>query len=135
MMTTNEIRPQASGPGPTVLIVDDEASIRTLLKKIVLDLAPTARVEEAADGESALRLAQTLHPDLVLLDIVLPGSETSGVLVCQELCRRHAQVLIVSGNASGSILDACLAVGAAAVLRKPFTLESAREKISACLGI
>jgi CheY-like chemotaxis protein len=132
-MTTAETSSQAAPAGPVVLIVDDEAATRTLLRKIIAGVAPSAQILESADGEKALRLAQTSTPDLVLLDIVLPGSETSGVLVCQQLCKQHTKVMIVSGNAAGSILDACLAAGATAILRKPFTIEDAQAKIRSCL--
>ena len=120
--------------GPVVLIVDDEAATRTLLKKTVQGLYPSAQLHEASDGETALRVARTAHPALVLLDIVLAGSETSGVLVCQELTKARIPVLIVSGNAAGPVLDACLSLGAADILRKPFTLEDAQAKIRYCLG-
>jgi CheY-like chemotaxis protein len=123
-----------SRPGPAVLIVDDEAATRALLKKIVQGLYPSAQLHEASDGETALRIARAAHPDLVLLDIVLPGSDTSGVLVCQELTRAQIPVLIVSGNATGQVLQTCLSLGAADILRKPFTIEDAQAKIKTCLG-
>ena len=121
-------------PTATVLIVDEEAPARTLLRKTIETLPVSCRVFEAADGDTALRLARQLSPDLVLLDIVLPGSSTSGVLVCQELCKTHTKVLIVSGNATGSIAQACLSMGAADILRKPFSVKDARAKIESCLA-
>ena len=135
MSATDAKAQQGSGrPAPAVLIVDDEAATRTLLRKTVQGLYPSARINEASNGETALSIARTARPDLVLLDIVLPGSETSGVLVCQELTKTRIPVLIVSGNAGGPILDACLSLGAADILRKPFTIEDAQAKIKACLG-
>jgi two-component system OmpR family response regulator len=125
---------ESSRPGPVVLIVDDEATARTLLRKVVQTAYPTAQINEAADGETALRLARTARPDLVLLDIVLPGSDTSGVLLCQELTKAMIPVLIVSGNATGPIAQACLSLGAADILRKPFTIEDAQAKIKSCMG-
>jgi CheY-like chemotaxis protein len=127
--------PQSEAAGRTVLIVDDEPSTRAALRTMVEGLPAPCRVLEAADGATALRLANSLSPDLVLLDIVLPGSETSGVLVCQELCKSHTKVLIVSANASGSIAQACLAMGAADILHKPFSVEDARALIASCLGL
>ncbi|MFB3879713.1 MAG: two-component system response regulator [Armatimonadota bacterium] len=135
-MSATGVPPSGSGPAPApaVLIVDDEAATRALLRKTVQDLYPSARINEASNGEAALRLARASRPDLVLLDIVLPGSDTSGVLVCQELTKAMIPVLIVSGNASGPVLDACLSLGAADILRKPFTLEAAQAKIKGCIG-
>ncbi len=123
-----------TGPAPVVLIVDDEAATRILLKRTVLAVCASAQLHEASEAEAALRVADTVHPDLVLLDIVLPGSEMSGVLLCQELAKRQARVLIVSGNATGSIAQACLAMGAAGILRKPFAFEEAQAAIRGCLG-
>jgi len=135
-MTATGSQPSGPAPasGPSILIVDDEAAARTLLKKVVQTLYPLAQFHEASDGEIALRIARTARPDLVLLDIVLPGSDTSGVLVCRELTKARIPVLIVSGNASGPVLDACLSLGAADILRKPFTLEDAQARIGYCLG-
>ncbi len=126
---------EAAGSGPAVLIVDDEAATRRLLKQVVLAVCPSARVHEAADGTTALRFARTHHPALALLDIVLPGSETSGVLLCQELTKIHTPVLIVTAHATGSISQACLEMGAADVLSKPFTAEDAQARVRACLGL
>lgn len=120
--------------GARVLIVDDEAATRTLLRKTVQGLSTPCTVFEASDGDEALGIARREHPDLVLLDIVLPGSSSSGVIVCQELCRTHTKVLIVSGNATGPIADACLSMGAVAILRKPFSVEDARTMIASCLA-
>jgi CheY-like chemotaxis protein len=120
--------------GARVLIVDDEAATRTLLRKTVEGLSTQCTVFEAAEGEQALSIAQRERPDLVLLDIVLPGSSSSGVIVCQELCRMHMRVLIVSGNATGPIADACLSMGAVDILRKPFAVADARAMIASCLA-
>jgi len=130
--------PQGEGVGKTatatVLIVDDEAPARTLLRKTLEALPVSCRIFEAADGDTALRVARQSPPDLVLLDIVLPGSSTSGVLVCQELCKTHTKVVIVSGNATGSIAQACLSMGAVDILRKPYSVQDARALFESCLA-
>ena len=79
----NGKRRAAAGNGdrPTILIVDDEPAIRVLLDA-ALD-GEGYRLLEAADGPSALEAARTEHPDLVLLDIGLPG--LSGLEVCRRL--------------------------------------------------
>ncbi|MDH4180068.1 MAG: response regulator [Armatimonadota bacterium] len=128
--------PQGEGVGKTatVLIVDDEAPARTLLRKTLEALPVSCRIFEAADGDTALRVARQSPPDLVLLDIVLPGSSTSGVLVCQELCKTRTKVVIVSGNATGSIAQACLSMGAVDILRKPYSVQDARALFESCLA-
>jgi CheY-like chemotaxis protein len=119
----------------TILIVDDEPAVRTLLREIADGLSIACQVYEAADGQSALQIARSRQPDLVLLDIVLPGASTSGVLVCQELCKdSRTKVVIVSGNASKSILRTCLSMGAAGWVPKPFVPADLRSKLMTWLA-
>lgn len=128
--------PSAGGQtARTVLIVDDEAATRTLLRTTVEGLSVPCRIIEAMDGDSALEMVKQHSPDLVLLDIVLPGSSTSGVLLCQEMCRdSRRKVVIVSGNAAGPIANACLQMGALELIRKPFSVDAVREKLERWLA-
>ena len=131
-MTASDPLGQGTGneAGRNVLIVDDEAATRTLLRKTVQGLSTACRIFEAVDGDSALRIARQARPDLVLLDIVLPGSSVSGVLVCQELCKdSRTKVAIVSGNATDSVVQACLSMGAVELVRKPFSVGEMRTKL------
>lgn len=57
-----------------VLLVDDHAIVRAGLRKILEDEADIALVGEAADGEGALRMTEETHPDVVIMDITMPGS-------------------------------------------------------------
>jgi len=130
---------RTGGPASTkeanVLIVDDEAGTRMLLKAVVKELSVPCRVYEAVEADSALEIARTTRPDLVLLDIVLPGSTTSGVLVCQQLCRDpRTKVVIVSGKADRTIVETCLQLGAIAHVRKPFSVEGLRAQLDRWLA-
>jgi CheY-like chemotaxis protein len=128
-----EMRPDpgaSTGSELSVLIVDDEATARRLLHATVKGLAVPCRIAEAADGETALALARSSRPDLVLLDIVLPGSSVSGVMVCQELCRDlETRVVVVTGRASDAITQTCMALGAVECVRKPFSVTQMRETL------
>jgi CheY-like chemotaxis protein len=118
-----------------VLVVDDEAATRALLRATVEGLSMPCQVAEAADGDTAIELARRVRPDLVLLDIVLPGSAASGVLVCQELCKdSRTKVVIVSGQAQRSILDACFSAGAIQHVNKPFSVPELRDSIERWLA-
>ena len=66
---------------PTILVVDDEPAIRALVRAALSEHG--YRVLEAADGAQALRLALSERPDLVLLDVALPGM--SGLEVSRRL--------------------------------------------------
>ncbi len=118
------------GAERTVLIVDDEAATRRLLKSTVKRLSIPCRILEAVDGDQAVALAQQERPDLALVDIVLPGSSRSGVLVCQELCKSlETKVVIVSGQATDAIIRSCISLGALDYIRKPFTIDDIRGKL------
>ena len=65
-----------------ILIVDDHADIRRLIR-LTLEFAEY-EIREAQDGEIALRMAQEVAPDLVLLDVMMPGP-IDGLEVCRRL--------------------------------------------------
>ena len=91
-------------------------------------------VYEIADGDEAIQFARRNRPDLALVDIVLPGSEASGVMVCRELCRdSRTKVVVISGQASDAITQAALAAGATAYVRKPFSVDELRSKLEGWL--
>ena len=69
-------------PRPTVLIVDDHAGFRRRVRAVLEDEGYDV-VGEAPDGETAIRLATDLSPDVVLLDVVLPGVD--GFETCDRL--------------------------------------------------
>jgi len=118
-----------------VLIVDDDHATRLLLKATIEGLSIPCRILEAADGDTALELAGRTRPDLALIDIVLPGSSASGVLLCERLCRdSRTKVVVVSGQANESIVQAALSVGAVAYVRKPFSVDDMRVKLAAWLS-
>ena len=118
-----------------VLIVDDEPATRALLKATVEGLSVPCRISEVADGDMAIEIARESRPDLVLLDIVLPGSSASGVLVCRQLCRdQRTKVVIVSGRAGTSIIDACMNAGAVEHVSKPFSVPGMRAKLEQWLS-
>lgn len=105
-----------------ILIVDDHADIRKLIR-MTLEFE-AYEIHEAADGESALHAAQTLRPDLVLLDVMMPGG-IDGLEVCRrlraspELAGVHVMLLSARGQARDR--EAGLQAGADAYLIKPFS--------------
>lgn len=113
-----------------VLVVDDEESYRQALSS---GLAQEGfAVELAADGHEALRLFHRVHPDLVLLDVMLP--DQSGVELCQRM-RAAAPVPIIMVTARDSEVDIVvgLEVGAADYVAKPFRLRELVARMRAVL--
>jgi DNA-binding response OmpR family regulator len=116
--------------GKTVLVVDDEATLRETL---AWNLDQEGyRVVEAADGAEAMRLFRKEHPDLVLLDLMLP--EISGVEVCRRM-RAESDVPILMLTARDSEVDKVvgLEVGADDYVTKPFSLRELLARVRALL--
>jgi len=103
--------------GPTILVCDDEPSLRELVRAV---LGPGYRFAEAADGEAALALARDVVPDLVVLDLMLPVM--SGMVVLEELRRdaRLAQVPVVVMTAWSHAEASARTAGADRFVSKPF---------------
>src|SRR5512141_1981841 len=114
----------------TILVVDDEPTLReTLVDALEAD---GFRVVSAADGREALARFRADHPDLVLLDLMLP--ELSGVEVCRIL-RAESQVPIIMLTARDGEVDKVvgLELGADDYVTKPFSLRELTARIRAIL--
>lgn len=106
--------------GARVLVVDDSATIRAVLGKMLAQDGYEAF--KAADGESAIEMAQTQLPDLIFLDIVLPGM--SGFAVLRALRRdsrtRTTPIIMMSGNQQATEQFYVQRFGADGFIKKPF---------------
>jgi CheY-like chemotaxis protein len=104
-----------------VLIIEDEEDIR-LLTRVILEGAGH-RVTEAATGEAALVAMRQEVPDLVLLDIRLPGIDGWEVLEAfnAEPAWLKVPVVVMSAHSSGDALARAKAMGITSYLLKPFT--------------
>jgi twitching motility two-component system response regulator PilH len=103
-----------------VLVVDDSATIRAVLGKM---LAQNGHVVlKAADGESALEIARTERPDLVFLDIVMPGMSGFAVLraLRHDLLTRDIPIVMISGNLQATEQFYVQRFGADDFMKKPF---------------
>jgi DNA-binding NarL/FixJ family response regulator len=76
-----------------VLLVDDDVRFRETLRHLLAQRGEAEILGEAADGEEALRLAETLRPDVVLVDLAMP--RMNGLEVTRQLKARQPEVLIV----------------------------------------
>ena len=116
-----------------VLVVDDDASQRQLLGGFVQSLGLAVR--EATTGEEALESIELQMPDLVLLDVRLPG--ISGIDVLAETRRRHPalRVMLITAHADLRQAVAALKSGADDYLAKPVDLDELRSAILDALGL
>src|SRR5262245_41727882 len=102
----------------TVLIVDDNAQFRVLLREIVAEEPDLHVVGEAADGAEAMRLAQELRPDILLLDLNMPQGNGLEVLRWSKVERPESKVIIVTAHTEDAYRQAAEASGADAFLLK-----------------
>jgi AmiR/NasT family two-component response regulator len=101
-----------------VLIAEDEALIRLDLREMLVEEGYDV-VGEAGDGETALRLAEQLRPDLVILDIKMPIME--GLAAAEKIAAaRLAPVVILTAFSQRDLVERARAAGAMAYLVKPF---------------
>jgi two-component system response regulator RegX3 len=115
---------------PLVLVVDDEESYRQALASGLT--REGFAVEIAGDGHEALRLFHRVHPDLVLLDVMLP--DQSGIELCQQM-RALKPIPIIMVTARDSEVDVVLGLelGASDYVPKPFRLRELVARMRAVL--
>jgi two-component system chemotaxis response regulator CheY len=108
------------------MVVDDSRVVYAEMKKM-LEGSEIEIVGFCRSGEEALEKYEELHPDLVTLDIVMPGMD--GMETCEKLKARwpDAQVFMVSSMAYDDMIDRAAALGAKGFLFKPFTRETLLE--------
>ncbi|MDD4816452.1 MAG: response regulator [Victivallaceae bacterium] len=119
-----------------ILIVEDEPEIRELVK-ITLTGAGFHTFFEAADGETALRLAAERQIDLILLDLMLPGID--GLSVCRRLkenaSTRGIPVIMLTAKSEEADIVIGLELGAADYITKPFSCKVLAARVRAQLRL
>jgi DNA-binding response OmpR family regulator len=114
-----------------ILVIEDEAD---LVKGLKLNLADEGyEVDWAPDGREGLRRALEEAPDLVILDIMLPGM--NGLEVCRELRQKKANIPVIMLTAKGEEVDKIvgLEIGADDYMTKPFSVRELLARIKAHL--
>ncbi len=114
-----------------VLVIDDNPDMRASLKTLLVLLGYD--VETAVDGTQALLIHRARNVTKVITDIFMPGKEGMETIQAFTSEWPWVRIIAMSGGgevAKGSYLEAARHVGADAILRKPFTLESLREALA-----
>ena len=118
-----------------VLIVEDQADIRKLIR-MTLEFEPY-EIHEAANGTDGLRLATEVQPDLILLDVMMPGM--TGHEVCERLkasdATRHIPVIFVTALSDETDETRDFALGAVDYITKPFSNPVVRARIQTQLSL
>ena len=114
-----------------LLLIDDEARVRASLKMV---LEPLYDIAQAADGSEGIDLFRKEGPDLVLLDIVLPGTDGLAVLQMLRTERKSTPVIMLTGTKSVKTAVEAMKLGAADYLSKPFDVDELRIVIDRALN-
>jgi DNA-binding response OmpR family regulator len=114
----------------TILVVDDEEAIAEAVRARLQ--SEGFQVVVAGDGPEAIGLCEQVHPDLVVLDLMLPGMD--GLEVCRQIQRdRWVPVLMLTARTEEADKVAGFAVGADDYLTKPFSLRELVVRVRAIL--
>jgi excisionase family DNA binding protein len=118
-----------------ILIVDDEPSVVTFIEG-ALRLEGKYELAVATDGFDAGQQVATFEPDLIVLDIMLPGMD--GFEVCRRVktaeATQHVKVLAITGFATEENIEKILHIGADDYLAKPLKLQELLDKVGELLG-
>ena len=120
--------------GATILICDDEPSLRELMR-LSLETGAGYSFVEAGDGSEAIETLESARPDLILLDVMMPG--TNGIAVLEHLRAdpelSDIPVIVVSAFASPADRQRALEAGATRFVKKPFDPEALRSLVEELL--
>jgi two-component system chemotaxis response regulator CheY len=116
----------------TCLIVDDSAFARFHLRRLI-DSFENVLASEAANGNEAITEYRRLKPDIVLMDIIMPGLE--GVETVRRICESDpaARVIMISSISHREKVEEAFAAGAKYFIPKPVTTDDLRKAIEEVL--
>jgi excisionase family DNA binding protein len=114
-----------------ILVVDDEPVVLDLVRDVVKELNHKFEVEVAKDAFDAGRLVVAFRPQLIFLDLMMPGVD--GFEVCTRLKKdtatKDTEVIAITGYYTEANMDRILSAGAAACLKKPLDVIEVRQKV------
>jgi two-component system chemotaxis response regulator CheY len=115
-----------------ILVVDDSEYIRDLLTKVLLSAGHNV-IGEAANAEEAIQKYQTLHPEMVLLDIVLKQTDVAqtGLDALKGILQfdPQAKIVMVSALNQQAVINKSFQLGAKGFIAKPFQPEQLLETV------
>lgn len=110
----------------TIMIVEDDISIRLITEKYLIQVGYLIVTVE--NGEQALEKLNSINPDLILLDIEMPGID--GFTVCEEIRKiSNVPIIFVTVRRDASDREKCFQVGGNEFLTKPFNFDTLESMI------
>lgn len=119
-------------PSTKILVIDDHALTRSLLKGLLKDAGYHA-IREAMDGDAGVKLAQYFGPDLICLDMAMPGRSGLEMLGPLKEVAPRASILMVTANSERDTVVNCLNAGASGYIIKPFNAATVLRVIESAL--
>jgi DNA-binding response OmpR family regulator len=124
----------AEAAGPQVLVIDDDPDIRVILTRALSRSGIC--VTTAVDGRTGLAAASAVRPNLILLDVTMPGQ--SGLLVCEQLRQnsstRTTPILLLSAAPTETNIALGREAGATEFLPKPLSIKALTEHVHRALA-
>lgn len=114
----------------TIMIVDDEAGIRDIMEKYLVQVG--YRITAVENGQQALDHLQSVNPDLILLDIEMPGID--GFTVCKKIrMQSTVPIIFLTVRRDAADREKCFQVGGNEFMTKPFNFETLESRIKEIL--
>ncbi len=130
------VPPELTDATHRILIVDDEPDVAKWIARLVHEHHPDYEVRQANDGFAAGEIVGSWQPDVVLLDLRMPGQD--GYEVCRRIKSRpngkDIEVIAITGDDSPQAALRIIECGAAACLAKPLDTDQLIAKISQAIG-
>lgn len=114
-----------------ILVADDDEDVRTIARAILESRG--SAVIEAVNGDDAVNLARSRSPDLILLDLMMPGSDGWAALARLRADESLASIPVVALTSSEPPLEEIRAAGFCAILHKPIKPPELADAIRICL--
>ena len=118
----------------TVLLADANEEFRALVRKIIDETEEFTVVGSVGDGAEALRLARQEAPDLLLMDVLLPGLDGFGVLKQLRELEKPPKVILISAFCSDSVVSEAVELGASYFMFKPVEENALLDRMRALFG-
>lgn len=110
-----------------VLIADDEAGMRHLLRKAVEKIDGFEVVGEAADGESAVSLAEKINPDVIFMDVEMPG--LNGIECAKRIQDINPKVVVIFATGHEEYMPEAFELYAFDYITKPFNIQRIHQTL------
>lgn len=126
------IHEDLGNPGVKILVVDDEKAVISVIRRFLERAQTPFQIEMAMDGFEAGQLVATFEPDIIFLDLRLPGLD--GFEVTRRIKSNpdtsHIKIIAMTGYYQGEVANRVLELGAELLLQKPFTPDDLRKALA-----